>query len=143
MAETINLNTVTSVEQLNALVAAAEARKEQIKREGLRQLRQNLRTVARDMGLSLRALCDMLVTETEQQEAPRTRRPSDEVAAEKLEAAKKMKYFDPVSKTGWTGMGRAPHAFRDAQSGTVDRKFLEACRNPDYAGDWTRSDAAE
>lgn len=143
MGETINLSDVTSIEALNALIVAAQARREQLERGNLNQLRQNLKAVARDMGLSFKALVSKLLDDADNDMgAPRLRRPSDEVRSEKAAAAKRMKYYDPVSGTGWNGMGRTPRAFRDKDSGLADRKFLEACKNPHYE-EWASDAAAE
>src|SRR5262245_13875935 len=132
MPETIDLSTTTSIEQLNALIVAAEQRREELKRTNSTHLRQNLKAVAQDLGISLRELLNKLA-DNENGEAPsRTRRPSDVVRTEKRAAAAKMKYFDPISGTGWSGMGRTPRVFRDKESGLVNQAFLNECRNPDY-----------
>ncbi len=132
MAETIDLSTTTSIEALNALIIAAEQRREELQRFNFSQLRQNLKAVAKDLGVPLSELLRRLAANDTGEAPVRSRRPSDVVRAAKREAAKKLKYYDPVSGTGWSGMGRAPRAFRDKDSGQVDEKFLRACRNPDY-----------
>jgi DNA-binding protein H-NS len=132
MPETIDLSNTTSIEALNALIVAAEQRREELQRSNFTQLRQNLKAVAKDLGISLPELFRRLTENDNGTAVPRTRRPSDLVRAEKRAAAQKMKYYDPASGTGWSGMGRAPRAFRDKDSGLVDEAFLRACRNPDY-----------
>lgn len=132
MKEKVDLSTATSIEQLSALIVAAEQRREELKRSNLSQLRQNLKAVARDLGIPLRELLNKLAENDSVDAPPRTRRPSDVVRTEKRAAAQKMKYYDPVSGTGWSGMGRPPHVFRDKDSGLLDEKFLMACRNPDF-----------
>lgn len=141
--EVVTLDNAT-IEQCKAIIVACEARIEMVKRETSSQLRGNLRACAQAAGVPLRTFLQQLLAAEDGRrgmEPRRTRRPSGEVAQEREAQAKQCKYYDPVSKTGWNGMGRAPRAFVDPDTGLANRKFLEACRNPNYQS-WSRADDA-
>ena len=143
VGETIDLSRTTSVEACTAIIIAAEQRREELMRSTFVQLRSNLKAVAKDLGISLKELVQRLLDDSNLADVPaRSRRPSDVVRQEKREAARKMKYYDPASGIGWSGMGRAPTVFRDKDSGVVNEAMLRACRNPDYQ-EWSSDQAAE
>lgn len=138
--ETINLDSATA-EQCRALITACEARLEMLEKSGMRQLRENLKQVALARGVPLTRLLSELQS-PEAQPITRQRRPAGTAQREREEAARFKMYYDPETRQGWDGHGKAPKIFYDAQTGRLDRKKLEECRNPEHRG-WSQDDAAE
>jgi hypothetical protein len=135
-SETISINTAT-IEQCKALKVACDARIEILKRDATSQLRANLKALANAEGVTLPELMRRVLEGEEARgrgHSYASRRPMGMAAAERKEAMRKMKYFDPVSEIGWPGVGRAPAVFRDPETGTTDYRKLDKCLNPNWDG---------